>query len=117
MRTPEPGQVDPGPIVTGVPAATRSREPDRSRGASWISRPMPWPVGWERVPEPGLVDRLAAGPVDLAGRHPGGSTPAWPPGPADQLVQVALALGGPADHQRAGHVGTVAVDPGPEVGA
>ena len=70
----------------------------------------------EGVSQPGLGDRLAAGPVDLAGRHPG--LQAGQPGrlgAADQLVQVALALAGPAEHDRAGHVGAVAVDPGPEV--
>src|SRR5262249_49849978 len=50
MRTPPmPGRYTPGSTVTTSPTSNVSSAVDATRGASWISRPTPWPVECENA--------------------------------------------------------------------
>ena len=58
------GQVDARLDRSGpCPASARSSAPVRSRGASWTSRPMPWPSPWSKKrpkPASSITERAAA---------------------------------------------------------
>ena len=86
-------------------------------GASWISRPTPWPRPCVKCsPCPAVGDDLAGGRVDGDDvradrqRRPAGGLRG-----GDQLVDLPLPVGGVPEDDGAGHVGVVAVDGRAEV--
>src|SRR4028119_2048531 len=118
-----------------MPAASLPAPSGPMPGASWISRPTPWPSPWEKCsacPAAAITSReaestattaapaaraappaarAAAPPPPARGRRPGrrGGPPGGRGG-RPQLVDLALPVGDVAEHQRAGHGGVVAVD-------
>ena len=89
-------------------------------GASWVARPIPWPVPWPKW-SPWPASAMTARATASTARPLGEPRP--PPadgrlqrrdrrrlGPRDELVDVEVARGRLADEQRPGHVAAVAVD-------
>ena len=114
-----PGEVHAGLDGDDVAGGERSSRRSRAtRGASWISRPTPWPVPCTNAsPQPAVVDDVAARRVDVRARR----RPAAHRGTPGRLAlehdvehpALASAPGSPT-HDRAGHVGAVAVDEAPK---
>ena len=87
-------------------------------GASWMSRPTPWPVPCSnRSAQPASAMTCAADVVDLLGRDARAARrPRRRPATADDVEDAGqLAVGLGADAERAGHVGAVALEGGAEV--
>ena len=118
MRTPPtPGRYTPGSTVTTEPGSNVSRALAATRGASWISRPTPWPVP--------CTNASAQPAAAITSRHARSTAAQSAPG-AHRLASRPLALAhdvphaarvgaGIADAHRARHVGAVAVDDATEV--
>ncbi len=93
----------------------RSSTVAATRGSSWISRPTPWPVLCENAsPQPAssMMSRQAwstARHVDTRRPPPRRRPAGWRP--PRRACGPAWPVGSP-DHERAGHVGAVAVDDG-----
>src|SRR3954471_18165676 len=96
-------------------------------GASWISRPTPWPRPCRnssprpaRSTTPRAAASTALTSASTRSAAPPAAAPPPPPPPRplrarDELVELLLPVGRGAEHERARHVGVVAVDERAEV--
>src|SRR5207302_2938912 len=104
IRTPPcPGRYTPGSTVTTWPEASVSVDADDTRGASWISRPTPWPVPCTNEsahPAPAITVRQASSTVLPATPAATAATPARWLSATTSTLRPALSGGSPTANVR-----------------